>query len=214
MQHNGLPAERFAPVADVAAGAVDGLLTALRAAAIAAYVVPIGPGDQCRLWVDETATSSARATLIGFSTSMAGAEESHSADHDHVDDDAAWAEIVASFHASPDAVPIDAGLSNIAPPDTGPPPPAEVGRDQAPPADEHFEPPTPPPLPTGDVITRLAWAGVVGGPAYLFVSVVVGWAIQPWAGALALTSFVAGFITLVARMRDDDEPRDDNGAVV
>ena len=137
-------------------------------------------------------------------------------DDDHVVDDAAWAEIVASFHASPDVALTDREHSGARPidaePNTGHP--AEPANEQPSPTEEHFEPPTPPPLPTGDVITRLAWSGVIGGPSYLFLCVVAGWAIQPLVGALALIGFVTGFVTLVARMRDDEAPGDDNGAVV
>jgi hypothetical protein len=76
-----------------------------------------------------------------------------------------------------------------------------------------FVPPDPPPLPRGDVISRLAWAAVLGGPAFLLV-VVLAWRHAPQPLILtALVAFVGGFITLVYRMpkhRDDD----DDGAVV
>ena len=76
-----------------------------------------------------------------------------------------------------------------------------------------FVPPEPPPLPRGDLISRLAWAGVLGGPVFLLI-VVLGFRNAPQALIVAaLGGFVAGFITLVARMpkhRDDD----DDGAVV
>jgi uncharacterized iron-regulated membrane protein len=77
-------------------------------------------------------------------------------------------------------------------------------------------PPPPPPLPTTDTITKLAWAGVVGGPAYLLLGTVAGRGLSERAAILALVAFVAGFVTLIARMKDrpptDSGP--DDGAVV
>jgi hypothetical protein len=77
-----------------------------------------------------------------------------------------------------------------------------------------FVPPEPPPLPRGDAFTMLAWAGVIVGPLFMLISV-IAWQHPPrYLMATALTGFVGGFITLVARMpkhRDDD---DDDGAVV
>lgn len=195
MQHNGLPAERYVPLADLERSAVDRVLAALRAAAIAAYVAPTASGDRCRLWVDETATSTARDVLTGDADKTNN--DRTAGERGEVDDEA-WAEIVAAFHSSPD----------------GPPRSFAVTQGASPPVDEHFEPPSPPPLPSGDAISRLAWAALLSGPGYLFVSVLLGWDIPPWLGALAVAIFVGGFVTLIVRMRDDDEPRDDNGAVV
>jgi hypothetical protein len=79
-------------------------------------------------------------------------------------------------------------------------------------ADE-FVPPDPPPLPRGDLISRLAWAGVVIGPIFMLIAV-LAWRTAPKMLVLiALGAFVAGFVTLVARMpnhRDDDG----DGAIV
>jgi hypothetical protein len=79
---------------------------------------------------------------------------------------------------------------------------------------EGFVPPEPPPLPRGDVVSRLAWAGVLGGPVFLLTAV-IGWRTAPPVLVLtAIAGFVGGFVVLVSRMpkhRDDD---DDNGAVV
>jgi hypothetical protein len=197
VQHNGLPAERFAALADIEAEVVEAVLTALRAAEIAAYAVPAGPSGHCRLWVDEAATSSARDVLNAHATGRGRP----SVEPDDTVDDTAWADIIAAFHASPDAP-------------ASRPPEIVASKPTVVPAEEHFEPPAPPPLPTGDTITRLAWAGLIGGPAYLFGSVLAGWVIEPWIGAVTLGAFTAGFITLVARMHNDDEPRDDDGAVV
>ncbi|HET9946153.1 MAG TPA: hypothetical protein VFR56_10915, partial [Actinomycetes bacterium] len=82
--------------------------------------------------------------------------------------------------------------------------------------DEHFEPPTPPPLPKVDTVGRFAWAGAVGGPLLLVLAALLGLPVAGWVGLLALAAFMAGFVTLVARMKDrpptDSGP--DDGAVV
>jgi len=79
---------------------------------------------------------------------------------------------------------------------------------------DRFVPPEPPPLPRGDLVSRLAWAGVLGGPAFLLTALIV------WRGAphllvwAAIAGFVGGFVVLVSRLpkhRDDDS---DDGAVV
>jgi fatty acid desaturase len=75
-------------------------------------------------------------------------------------------------------------------------------------------PPEPPPLPRGDLVSRLAWAGVLLGPAFLLLSAIFWDGAGPLALAVAALAFVAGFVTLVSRLpahRDDD---DDDGAVV
>ena len=85
------------------------------------------------------------------------------------------------------------------------------------PAEDDFEgfvPPDPPPIPRGDLVSRLAWAGLIVGPAFLVTSAFF-WDNAPELLVLgAIGAFVGGFVTLVARMpkhRDDDG---DDGAVV
>lgn len=80
---------------------------------------------------------------------------------------------------------------------------------------DHFVPPPPPPLPRGDMIGRLAWGGLFGGPAVLLVSMLMG--TRPgWLAFCAVAAFIAGFVVLVVRMGDrasgDNGP--DDGAVV
>lgn len=82
--------------------------------------------------------------------------------------------------------------------------------------DGHFVPPVPPPLPRLDPVTKGAWVALFGGPAYLLVAVMVGWAVPDWGAFCAVAAFVGGFTTLVVRM-GDRPPRDsgpDDGAVV
>jgi hypothetical protein len=80
-------------------------------------------------------------------------------------------------------------------------------------SDEHYIPPPPPPLPHLDPVTKGAWLALFGGPAYLLVATVAGWAIPAWAAFCGVAAFIGGFILLVVRMSDEDRG-DDDGAVV
>lgn len=85
------------------------------------------------------------------------------------------------------------------------------------PADEHYIPPVPPPLPRLDPITKGAWLALFGGPLYLLISTATGAAISGLAAFLAVAAFVGGFVILVLRMdngRPPDSGSDDNGAVL
>lgn len=95
------------------------------------------------------------------------------------------------------------------------PPPASMPWHPTQPDDDHFEPPTPPPLPMPDTIGRFAWAAVLGGPLFLIIATLLHLDVSGWPGLFALFAFVGGFVTLVARMKD--RPPDDlgdDGAVV
>jgi hypothetical protein len=85
-----------------------------------------------------------------------------------------------------------------------------------PPDDDHFQPPVPPPIPVPDTLGRFAWAAVLGGPLFLFIAALFDLGVSGWAGFLALSAFVGGFVTLVARMKDrpPTDLGDDDGAVV
>lgn len=80
----------------------------------------------------------------------------------------------------------------------------------------HFVPPEPPPLPASDTTARFAWLGVVGGPVLLLLAVVLGWNMTWWLATLGIGGFLGGFVTLVTRMRTDDDEDGDpgRGAVV
>jgi hypothetical protein len=80
--------------------------------------------------------------------------------------------------------------------------------------DEHFVPPTPPPVPRLRVATRWALLSIVVG-----VALIVGKSFSDWfpdAVAFGVVAIVGGFVGLVALMRED-RPSDsdpDDGAVV
>jgi hypothetical protein len=84
------------------------------------------------------------------------------------------------------------------------------------PAQHHFVPPVPPPLPRLQPATKLAWIALLGGPLYLLISTAVGATISGLAAFLAVAAFVGGFVVIVLRM-DNGRPPDsgpDDGAVV
>ena len=80
----------------------------------------------------------------------------------------------------------------------------------------HYEPPPPPPLPKTDTSTKIAWAALFGGPAYLLLAALFDWYMQGWVLFAAVACFIGGFVALVVRM-GDGPPNDsgwDDGAVV
>lgn len=84
------------------------------------------------------------------------------------------------------------------------------------PADDHYVPPVPPPLPRLHAATRGAWLLLLGGPLYLLICTAIGDTISGFAAFLAVAAFVTGFVILVLRM-DNGRPPDsgsDDGAVV
>ncbi|WP_330457300.1 hypothetical protein OIB37_10580 [Streptomyces sp. NBC_00820] len=80
----------------------------------------------------------------------------------------------------------------------------------------HFVPPEPPPLPAADTTARFAWLGVVGGPVLLLLAVLLGWEMTWWLTTAGIGGFLGGFVTLVTRMRTDEDDDEDpgRGAVV
>jgi hypothetical protein len=75
----------------------------------------------------------------------------------------------------------------------------------------HFVPPEPPPLPAADTTAKFAWLGVLGGPLVLLVAVLLGWEMTWWLATVGIGGFLGGFVTLVTRMRTDDEDEDGPG---
>jgi len=91
--------------------------------------------------------------------------------------------------------------------------PAPFTAGEAEDAEERFVPPDPPPLPHGDLLSRLAWAGVVGGPLFLLIAALFWRDLPQLLLLLAVAAFVGGFAVLVVRM-PRDRGDDDDGAVV
>ncbi|ACY98587.1 MULTISPECIES: hypothetical protein [Thermomonospora] len=261
---NGLDADSYAPLIDLAPHLADAMLEALREAGVAAYVTPSpdrgepgrsgADGDSLdRLYVDTAMRSAAEGVLHTQLTRLRSSDgepagESGAADTEtgepprgrvrtgdsgggtvaERDEEAIWAEIVASFDAAPADgqtpwpeqenldEPADEGADRTGRLPTARVikfPAAEEAAERAADDDDHYIPPPPPPLPSTDPITKAAWISLVGGPLYLLVTVMLGWDVPGWAAFLAVAAFIGGFVTLVLRMGDD--PRDsDDGAVV
>jgi hypothetical protein len=88
-----------------------------------------------------------------------------------------------------------------------------IGSDDAAEATQRFVPPDPPPLLTGDLAVRLAWAAVLAGPAFLLFAAVAWHTAPKILVLLGVVAFVAGFVALVVRMPQERDENDD-GAVV
>jgi hypothetical protein len=234
---NGLHAAAYTRLVDVESPVVDGLLERLRDAEVAAYVAPAagerGPyGDTVfpgtpsdTVYVDSDHRDRARSVVDHYLA--------------EVREELAWASIVAAFDepATEDPVPRWPASEDVDPdPDRDAERGARSGRVLRPAEttlgfdelrdaadawapedpDDHFEPPTPPPVPLPDTLNRFAWAAVLGGPLFLVVAAIFDLDVAGWPGLLGLGAFVGGFITLVARM-EDRPPADlggDDGAVV
>jgi hypothetical protein len=79
---------------------------------------------------------------------------------------------------------------------------------------DRFVPPEPPPITSTDLLSRLAWLGVIGGPLFLLVAALVWRTLPTFVVIIALGAFIGGFITLVARLPRDRGDGSDDGAVV
>ncbi|MEU3842622.1 hypothetical protein AB0E88_21625 [Streptomyces sp. NPDC028635] len=102
----------------------------------------------------------------------------------------------------------------LGPRDHTPPDPSDDDFDED---DEgHFVPPEPPPLPEADATAKFAWLGVIGGPVLLLLAVLLRWDMTWWLTTLSVGGFLGGCVTLVMRMRTDEEDDGDpgRGAVV
>ena len=79
--------------------------------------------------------------------------------------------------------------------------------------DSAFEPPDPGPLELPHhPVARFAWAGALGGPTVLLLANVLNWG--SFIAGLGVAAGVAGFVTLIARHRDDRDDDFTDGAVV
>ena len=78
--------------------------------------------------------------------------------------------------------------------------------------DEGFIPPEPPPLPRPrHTLDTIGWSGAIGGPVLLVANQVLSWG--TWVSGVGVAGFMAGFVILVSRMRNERD-HDDPGAVV
>jgi len=232
---NGLHATSYARVLDVDSPVVDGLLDRLRDEDIAAYVAP-APGQRgpyCDTVLPMTPRDSVYVDADRRDHALAVIDRYL----EEIREEMAWATLVAGFDdPAQDEVPRWPASEDV-PAEVDPDPdgavrgrvlrPAEttigfeelrdvVGQVAREDAEDHFQPPTPPPIPLPDTISRAAWAALLGGPLFLILATIFDLDVSGWAGLLALGAFVGGFVTLVARM-DDRPPNDlggDDGAVV
>jgi hypothetical protein len=112
--------------------------------------------------------------------------------------------------------PMRRGPRHRLPDGTGAPGAYELGTGDGEEDDPHdrFVPPEPPPITSTDLVSRLAWLGVIGGPLFLLVAALVWRALPTLVVIVALAAFIGGFITLVARLPRDRDDGPDDGAVV
>jgi len=221
MRSNGLTAADYSPLAVLGQSVAADALLALREAGVAAYAVHSdmdedGRPDRATLFADRTALERARTVVREL------APESVVPSPAPQVDEVAWQQIVSGFSATaaePDrADPTggrDAGyLGDVGDLDSAggrPPEPHPLVRD-----DDHFVPAPPPPPPHLDLVSRLAWTGVFGGPLLLLAAALLSWTPPGFVVVLCVVGFVGGMTTLVVRMKDHP-PHDggpDDGAVV
>ncbi|MEV7420841.1 hypothetical protein [Streptomyces sp. NPDC089919] len=158
-----------------------------------------------------------------------------------LDEDAAWAAIVAGYGEEPADPPGSRPFKPIEdlllpepeepPADPAPPKPAlgssvvfapgvGVGpRDHqlAEPSDDDGDDdeghfvPPDPGLPEADTTAKFAWLAVVGGPVLLLLAVLLQWDMTWWLTTLGVGGFLGGFATLIARMQSGDDDGSDTG---
>ena len=238
---NGLVAAEYAAAGDVDPRVGEHLLDVLALDGIAAYLrpssdlhpvtrtahLPDRPTD--RLFVDRTHLTTARDYLARLAAD--------SVDDEDPEVDRAWAQIVAAYDAessrgswpAAEDVPDGAGSRDATP--SAPAPamhrvssPEEgslldgldtFGAGLPDESDEGYTPPPPPPLPRPSAPTVFGILGVIGG-LLIFLNPTM----LPFAGSTAMilgfAAIIAGFVTLVLRLRpggdEDDDP--DDGARV
>jgi hypothetical protein len=79
---------------------------------------------------------------------------------------------------------------------------------------EDFVPPDPLPPSRANLLVRLAWAGVIGGPLGLLLAAFGLPSVSSLFVAACLVAFVAGFVALVSRLPAERPDDPDDGAVV
>jgi hypothetical protein len=224
MRTNGLTAEDYAPIAELDTSLAADALLALRDAGVAAYAVqPEGDDEQgppqagtqtATVFADRKAIDRARAVIHGLAPEAVAPMPVSPVD------EVAWQQIVSGFSATASEPEHDSALPTSGDEPRGLDAPASATPDREPHPlvgddDEHFTPDPPPPPPDIDLVSRLAWAGVFGGPLVMLSSAMLSWAPPRGLVLLCALGFIGGMVTLVLRMKDRP-PRDggDDGAVV
>lgn len=212
MRGNGLTAESYTAVSEVDRSHAGDALLVLREIGVAAYVV-LDDDGRAQVFADRGAVPKAQRALRDLATEPAGLD-------DNADD--AWEQIVAEYDKSAPEPSQDWKPSPHIPVDPEPTPPPPRARPV--PTDDlnseatwddegHFVPPEPPPvLPPRDLVSRLAWGGLIGGPLLMLVAVVFGTGMPTEVLMVCALGFVGGLVTLIVRMRDRGDGSD--GAVL
>lgn len=224
----------FAPLADVSPDVVQSVLDALLYEHIIAFAKTLpANAPTARIFVEKRSLPVARVILgnrmphlanniIADSTPSRSAISDLSTD----DVDSAWNQLVHDLQEStipPES--IDAADTDSDPPGSGlsarlvrssqAPGPRDFSlpdSDELLEPEDGFIPPEPPPLPRPNhPADKWGWGAIIGGPLLLIGATTTG--LPTWIGGVGVAAFLAGFVTLVARMRDDRDSGDD-GAVV
>jgi hypothetical protein len=247
-------AQEYAVVGDVDPRIGEHLLDVLAAGGIAAYLqpatdlhpvtrtttLPARPTD--RLFADREHLTTARDYLSQLTATPV--EPDPPADAPDLDEEAAWASIIAGYHVTvdpaavpwPEAEDVDTSGTVAADMETEPAPRTSILRrspdpiDQTslldgldtfgPPVtedeeDEGYTPPPAPPLPRISAMTAAALLALVGGLVLFFWPTLLPLS-ETTTLFVAFGLVLAGFVTLIWRLRpgDDDEDEHDDGARV
>ncbi|MGH3468897.1 MAG: hypothetical protein ACRDQF_14345 [Thermocrispum sp.] len=231
MRGNGLTAAAYTAVSAVDHVQAGDALLALREIGVAAYVVLDDHGT-VQVFADRDAVPEARRALRdlvaephpgpGPDTEPVGEPSADPSGDPRADE--AWEQIVAGYDESAAEPPGQWSLPSRITIDPEPPPqPPPPPRARPTPTDDldseatwddegHFVPPPAPPVPRGDLVTRLSWCGLVGGPLLMLVAVVFGLGLPTEVLMVCLLGFVGGLVTLIVRMNDRGDGSD--GAVL
>jgi hypothetical protein len=218
VRDNGLAAPAYVVLADIDPTVGDALLTALRRARIAAYLEPSEPSEPTsrqRLYVAAAERSDARAVVEVAARSVAhGDAATRQPDLlAGVDAQAEFDALVGDWHV--DTVnAVRAAERDLTREDADwrmrlQLPAAASEADEQ----DHYVPPTPPPLPRLAGATILALVVIAASVAMLAFGRALG-----LPGDLAFLAGVAGILVgaglLIMRLRDGSDDEDDDGAVI
>jgi hypothetical protein len=236
--HEAQPSSnKFAPLIDVGDDFVKPVLDALLYEHIIAFVSKV-PADAptSRIFVEHRSLPIARVVLTNRMPQLAAeiledsAGTPSAASNLSTDEvDAAWTQLVQGLQgpnpehdAAPmldesddDEEPSGSGLSSRLVRSAATPGPRDFSLpdpDELLESEDGFVPPEPPPLPRpSHPADKWGWGAAIGGPVLLVGSTMLG--LPTWIGGIGVAAFIAGFVTLVARMRNERDSGDD-GAVV